>query len=147
MPRGRRVVRSSAVLRAAGAGLAAALALGGCGDDGGGEASGPVLTIQATPAPSTDGPEARVIRKAFAALEAADLPAENQRDGTDACEQLACFTRIVSDEVTISAWQDADAAAEAAERNVKNYGVTFVTSRVPRDGQARYLRVIRDAIG
>lgn len=130
------------MLRAVAAGVAAALVLGGCGDD----ASGPTLTIEATAVPSSTGPEAAAVRKAFAALDAADLAAANQRDGTGVCEQLGCFTRIVSDDVTISAWLDGDAAAGAAERRVGTFGVTFVSSRVPRAEQAAYLRVIRDSL-
>lgn len=141
-------MRGPAVLRAVLAGAAATLALGGCGggDDGGDGSSGAVLTIQAVPEASSTGPEADRIRRAFAAVEAAGLDAGNQRDGTAACEQLQCFARIVSDEVSISAWADDDAAEKASEHHVGHLGVTFVTSRVPRAEQAAYLRAIRGAV-
>lgn len=144
---GRRDGRGPSARRAAtAAGVALALALGGCGgDDGGDEASGPLLTIEAIPTPSKTGPEADRIRRAFAALDAADLEARNRRDATAACEQLECFTRIASDEVTITAWADSDTAARASEHHVGTLGVTFVSSRVTRDEQAAYLEAIRGA--
>lgn len=146
MSSGRRIGHHRAVVRSAAVAATAALALAGCGG-GDDDASAPLLTIEAIPAPSRDGPEAQALRKAFAGLRAADLAASNQRDGTAACEQLECFARIVSDEVTITAWADSDTAARSSERHVGTLGVTFVSSRVPRDEQAAYLRAIRKAAG
>lgn len=126
--------------------LAAALfALVGCGGDDD-VADGPVLTIEAIQEPSSRGPEAALVRRAFAALDDAGLDVSGRRDRIDVCEQLLCVARTTSKAVTITAWPDADTAARVADRSVGTLGVTFASGAVPRDEQGAYVRAIRRAL-
>ena len=123
----------------------AALALAGCGGDDD-VAEGPVLTIEAIQEPSNRGPEAALVRRAFAALDDAGLDVSGRRDRIDVCEQLRCVARTTADRVTVTAWPDADTAARVAERNVGTLGITFAADAVPRAEQAAYVRAVRRAL-
>lgn len=121
------------------------LALAGCGGDDD-VAEGPVLTIEAIQEPSTRGPEAALVRRAFRALDDAGLDVSGRRDRIDVCQQLRCVARTTSDRVTITAWPDADTASRVADRSVGTLGVTFAAGAVPRAEQAGYVRAIRRAL-
>lgn len=124
---------------------AALLALSGCGGDDD-VADGPVLTIEAIQEPSSRGPEAALVRRAFAAMEEAGLDVSGRRDRLDACEQLRCVARTTADRVTVTAWPDADTAARVAQRSVGTLGVTFAAGEVSTADQRTYLRAVRRAL-
>lgn len=116
----------------------------GCGG-GGDEAvvDGAVLTIEAIQEPSTRGPEAAQVRRAFAGVAAAGLEATRRRDRLEVCEQLRCVARTASDQVTITFWPDDATAERVADRSVGRLGVTFASGEVAADERDDYLEAIR----